>query len=550
MTPVEIRNIYVLIQVIGCVILTLELIYVSLQKPSNLQKHFIIILLMFIISFLGYLIELIADTKMGSFIGCSLGYVSKPFAMVANMFLLCEYANIKIKKPFIIAIIVFFIFLSLMEMTNPLHYQYYSYVEYDPTKIGSPLKVGHGLFWYIYMAASFLIFFAYSGIVFYEFKQSKTKQAKQMAVLLFFVALFAFVGLFLFIFGLTYNYDTTLFGMMLSSLMFLILLTKYRMFDALTTAQNKALNENGDGLLVLDARLALTYYNDTASEILPELKENMGRTTEHIIISELDKLNTKEPIFIKDKVYELVVDEDYVGRRKILIGKSYIFKDITEHYYRGENLKKEVNKVTSKLVSLQRNALVAFAGIVEARDGNTGEHIKNVSTGAYLIARELKNNPNYKGLDDKYIEMIRECAPLHDIGKVYISDSILLKPGKLTPEEMEVMHTHPQKGYEIIEQAVKQIEEPIYVKTCQEIALGHHERWDGTGYPKKLKGDKIPLSARIVAVADVYDALRMKRSYKDAYSKEKAIEIIKEETGTHFDPEIVEAFLKIVDKVG
>jgi len=125
----------------------------------------------------------------------------------------------------------------------------------------------------------------------------------------------------------------------------------------------------------------------------------------------------------------------------------------------------------------------------------------------------------------------------------------LLKPGKLTPEEYEIIKTHAQKGREICENSLKDIEEPIYTELAMEISGGHHEWWNGKGYPKGLKEEEIPLSARIIAVADVYDALRMERSYKKAYSKEESIRIIQEETGSHFDPTIVEAFLKIVDSL-
>jgi len=550
MDGLTLRYIYAVIQVIGVVILIGELIYVSFQKPSTLQRTLLVILFTILISHVGYFIELIADDITTAYIGCCLGYLGKPFALMASLLLLLEYANIKIKKGYILGVTLFFLFLTCMVVTNKYHNLYYTDIAFDTQKSGSPLViVGHGIFWYVYMISSFSIFFAFSFIAFYEFKNSKTSQARQMAIILFFVIFFAFLGLFLYIFKLTFNYDSTLLGIMIGTILLLILFTKYRMFGSITEAQHKALNESKNGIIVVDARMSISYFNATAKSIVPELKINMGRKVEGKIIDDVENLKEGEIIHVNDKVYSLSFDNEVVGNKRF-VGKTYTFKEITEHYNYQETLNNEIKRVTKKLQGIQRNALISFADIVEARDGNTGEHVKSVSKTANLIATALRKNRKYAfSLTSDFISTITECAPLHDIGKISVPDHILTKPGKLTPEEFEIMKTHTLRGYQIIQDSIKELEEPNYVRISSEIALSHHERWDGTGYPNKLKGDDIPLSARIIAVADVYDALRMKRSYKDSYSKEKSIEIITEESGTHLDPEIVEAFLSIKDKL-
>ena len=152
-------------------------------------------------------------------------------------------------------------------------------------------------------------------------------------------------------------------------------------------------------------------------------------------------------------------------------------------------------------------------------------------------------------LSDEYRQLMYKAAPLHDIGKIKISDSILNKPGRLTPEEFDVIKTHTIEGAKIIEQTLRNIENNDYIETAEQMALYHHEKWNGTGYPMGLAGEQIPLCARIMAVVDVFDALTSKRVYKDAFSVDKAIDILKESSGSHFEPELVDEFIKIRSKI-
>ena len=198
------------------------------------------------------------------------------------------------------------------------------------------------------------------------------------------------------------------------------------------------------------------------------------------------------------------------------------------------------------IVNMQSAIIWDFAEMVEARDKCTGDHIKTTSAYVEAIARELKKEGKYTDiLTEEYIEKLRLMAPLHDIGKIKISDLILNKPGRLTDEEFELMKTHTVEGRNILMASSSFAGSEIYLKEAVEMATYHHERWDGRGYPSGLKGDDIPLSARIMAVADVFDALISKRSYKEPFTFEKAVAIIREESGSHFDPIVAEAFLRI-----
>lgn len=213
----------------------------------------------------------------------------------------------------------------------------------------------------------------------------------------------------------------------------------------------------------------------------------------------------------------------------------------------NEILEEQVEERTRRLAALQDAIIIAMASLAETRDNDTGHHIRRTQHYVRELALCLRKNPKYtEELDDAFIATLYKTAPLHDIGKVGVPDRILLKPGRLTPEEFDEMKRHTVYGRDAIIAAEKTMEEPEnFLITARDIAYCHHEKWDGTGYPRGLAGDTIPLSARLMAIADVYDALITKRVYKDAMHHDKASGIIEEGKGTHFDPDVVDAFLEM-----
>ncbi len=198
-----------------------------------------------------------------------------------------------------------------------------------------------------------------------------------------------------------------------------------------------------------------------------------------------------------------------------------------------------------RIINYQKNMILSLSNLVENRDNDTGEHVRRTSTYVYLLAKATKASGYYiETLTERYVDMLYRAAPLHDIGKIAVSDLILKKPAKLTPEEYEQMKIHTTRGEQIVKEVLGPSNDPEYVRIAGEIAKGHHEHWDGTGYPSNLKGEQIPLSARIMAIADVFDALVTQRCYKQAFPLEQAFEIIKESSGSHFDPVLVEVFIE------
>jgi len=243
----------------------------------------------------------------------------------------------------------------------------------------------------------------------------------------------------------------------------------------------------------------------------------------------------------RNKTIEVECNTKQVEKDGSIVGMQMVLRDITDR-----------KKLESALIESNKNVqdariatILGLAKLAEYRDSDTGAHLERIREYSKILAEELAKLPRYKGyITKEYIDDLYNSSILHDIGKVGIPDSILLKPGRLTPDEFEIVKQHSKLGGDAIRAIETKIKGKSFLTLGKEIAYYHHERWNGKGYPEGLKGEEIPLSARIVALADVYDALTSKRTYKEAFSHEKAKDIIIGERGSHFDPDIVDAFIK------
>jgi putative two-component system response regulator len=210
-----------------------------------------------------------------------------------------------------------------------------------------------------------------------------------------------------------------------------------------------------------------------------------------------------------------------------------------------DHLQALVDQQTAETLRTQEATLIAIAALAETRDPETGGHLHRTQQYVRLVAEELGADPRFAPLlSPEAIDLLFKSAPLHDVGKVGISDRVLLKPGRLTPEEFAEVKKHTLYGWNALKSANRHMGRESFLRCAAEIALTHHERWDGSGYPHGLKGERIPLSGRLMAIADVYDALISRRVYKSPLSHGDAVRIIAEDSGRHFDPAVVDAFLR------
>lgn len=272
-------------------------------------------------------------------------------------------------------------------------------------------------------------------------------------------------------------------------------------------------------------------------------------------------------LMLKTPLYDICIFYDYSDaiRNKLPYAYSFAYGvavtssffetiiknklSLTKERY-AKNLEKDVAAKTKHIKEMQNSIIYSFAEIIESRDNTTGYHIKRSKEYVKLIVNLLKEEEIYQDiLTKEYIDAVCMGAPLHDIGKIAISDSILLKGDKLTEAEFEIMKLHTIKGQDLISNSLINFEDELSFLVTKQMITYHHEQWDGNGYPFKIKGEKIPLCARIMAIADIFDSLVSKRPYKEPFELEEAINIIKDYGGNHLDPIIVNVFVKNSNKI-
>lgn len=285
-------------------------------------------------------------------------------------------------------------------------------------------------------------------------------------------------------------------------------------------------------------------------DVFSMLKSN-DRTKSIPIIA----LNTLSEMIDKTKIFSIGA-ADYITKP---FNRSEIYSKVNTHITirklqfeleeKNKSFNKLVNEKVLEISNAQLSTILAMTKLAESRDDDTGKHIERIQSYVELLSRYMSLKPKYREKITKdFIYNIVHSSPLHDIGKVAISDNILLKPDKLTDTEFNIMKKHTVIGSQNLISVMKIYPQNLFVKMGIDISRSHHERWDGRGYPDGLRGEQIPMCARIMAIADVYDALRSERVYKKPISHAESAQIMSEQKGTHFDPEIFECFMEIQDE--
>ena len=344
-----------------------------------------------------------------------------------------------------------------------------------------------------------------------------------------------------------------------------ILLIKYfehlNMYDMSSNIVNSIEKMKEYGYIVFDEKYRYMNANDYIRELFPEIKEWIvdkavpasGSYVYQEIVQYLknwdETRDDKKIIHVKDRYFQLDIRKLSYGRKKD-VGYLLEFVDRTaeQKYYHAieaynRTLKNEVAEKTADVMHMKDMMVLGMADMVESRDNSTGGHIKRTSEVIKVFSDKLKHCECKYNFDEHFLMQVEKAAPMHDLGKIAIDDKILRKPGKYTPEEYNEMKRHPEEGARIVENILRGVEEDEFVEIAKNIAYYHHEKWNGTGYPCGLANVQIPVEARIMALADVFDALVSKRCYKEAFSYDKAFEIINESLGEQFDPELGRIFI-------
>ena len=352
----------------------------------------------------------------------------------------------------------------------------------------------------------------------------------------------------------------------LSLVTFLVIAYKVNLCNISDTAIDSMIQEKGLAYISCDFRYRYLGSNDFAKVLIPELADKTvdevigykpsERKLRHFLddFSEdesnntfLYTLNLDDDDPDNDEFYNVNVGYLYDGAKKR--GYFITFTDDTPNrkYMQlidsyNEDLKTEVEEKTEHIIEMHDNLIMSLAMMVESRDNSTGGHIKRTSKGVEILIGEMRKEGKIP-LSDEFCHDVIKAAPMHDLGKIAVDDAVLRKPGRYTPEEYDQMKKHAAEGAKVIHEILLNTDDESFKVVAENVAHYHHERWDGSGYPEKLSGESIPLEARIMAIADVYDALVSKRVYKDAYDFKKADSIIMEGMGTQFDPSLETAYV-------
>jgi len=336
--------------------------------------------------------------------------------------------------------------------------------------------------------------------------------------------------------------------------LYLVIIYRLSLYDITDTAVDSLVQTGATGFASFDFKLNYLGSNQTAKDVFPELNnltvdlpisgnEFMAATVQKWLQAfEADQTQSEFLYEKGESTYQIDVQYLYSGKRKR--GYQLFITDDTkdQRYIKllnsfNSELQAEVDKKTAHIVEMHDNLILSMATMVESRDNSTGGHIRRTSEGVRLLI-EVMRRDEASELSDEFCRNIVKAAPMHDLGKIAVDDDILRKPGRFTPEEFEQMKMHAPEGARIVHEILKDTDDQAFRVIAENVAHYHHERWDGSGYPKGLAGEGIPIEARIMAIADVYDALVSKRVYKEAMSFEAADAIIMEGMGAQFDPSL------------
>ncbi|MBO4680836.1 MAG: HD domain-containing protein [Clostridiales bacterium] len=348
-----------------------------------------------------------------------------------------------------------------------------------------------------------------------------------------------------------------------AQVIYLIIVHRLCLYDVTDLGVDSLVKQGDTGFMSFDFDDNFLGSNEAANKVFPELKElqvdsyaGKKLQVKNTILKWLDdfkKDESKDRIYheVDDKIYLITIRYLYDGKRRV--GYQFFVTDDTasRKYMKllatyNDSLSKEVMEKTEGIVQMHNRLILGMATMVESRDNSTGGHIRRTSDVVRILIDEIRQDASKDkknilllfgrdGFTDEFCDDVIRAAPMHDLGKIAVPDAILSKPGKFEPGEFEIMKTHAAEGARIVDSILEGTEDDSFHKVAVNVAHYHHERWDGSGYPQKLKGEEIPIEARIMAIADVYDALVSKRVYKDEFSFEQADKIMMESFGKHFD---------------
>ena len=542
---------YIFYDVLFALSILLTIFYVMIWH-KHFDVHITLIFILVPIETLGYCLlahcetfeAAVAINKLTYFGGCYLGLVI--------LFAVCSLCDIKINKWVKLALLSASTIAYLSALTvgySDIFYKSITMEKVNGVVVFTKEYNYMHTFFYIVVIVDFLLSFA--AMIYANIK--KKQVSNRVIRLLYFPAVISVLAFF----GgrrVIKNLELLPLAYVFAQVVYLLIIYRLRLYDITESAIDPLVNKGDTGFVSFDFKYRYLGSNQTSKDIFVSLNQmpvdkplDENNDFDKNVLSWLEAFKEDEAksvvyYSINDHIYEVSITYLYDGKRKR--GYQLFITDDTKNqqYIKllnsfNEELTKEVEEKTANIVKMHNKFVLGMATMVESRDNSTGGHIKRTSEGVRILLDEIRQDPN-DNIDDKFYFNMIKAAPMHDLGKIAVDDVILRKPGKFTPEEFEIMKTHSEKGVGIIRQILADTDDDYFKGIAENVAHYHHERWDGSGYPHKLIGEEIPYEARIMAIADVYDALVSKRVYKDSMSFSEADKIMMESFGKHFDPSL------------
>lgn len=505
------------------------------------------------VTVLGALLRALASDAGEAIIALKIQYIGGaflPLLITLSILNLCKIEQTRLLRA-VLFLISFSIYCSVLTIgSSNIFYKAFSFEKVDG--IGLLADKQYGFMHHVFIAS--VILYSLIGLIAIIYSYNMKKDvSRKILVLLFLPEFFSVMGFFgQKMSGL--NIEFTPFTFVIAQMVYLLIVYRVALYN-IDDSLVDTLVETGDtGIISVDLDYHYLGSNETAREIFPHLRNiaidsdvTDGGALSISLISWIehfkeDNRNNTFSYESKNHYYRVDVRSLIVGRRKS--GYQFFLTDNTpdQEYIKlldkfNTDLEEEVRRKTDRIVKMHDKLILSMAMMVESRDNSTGGHIMRTSEGVRILINEMIKDDAFQ-MSDKFCRDIIKAAPMHDLGKVAVDDAVLRKPGKFTPEEFEKMKAHAAEGAKIVHKILEDTDDEEFKTIAENVAHYHHERCDGSGYPNGLTKNEIPLEARIMAIADVYDALVSKRVYKDRMSFEKADEIMMESFGKHFDEDL------------
>ena len=553
---------------------TFALVLFSRRGANTLE---ILMSVCVMISNSGYFILSCSRNLQEAVLANALAYVGGVFLPLLIVYILIDYSDSKVPTWFSVVILLINIFVFVSTVLTDRFPYFYAGLKFDPSSPSPLIKEPGQIYYirYIILAvevglAAFFTILTYLGKRSASFRLMVTYAGSLFGVMLVYLGS-RFFGL---------KYEIIPFFYLICTLILDYVVARSTIYNVNLSVQEKINELSTFGYIVFDRKYNYVGSNSVSEKFFPEIAN--ARIDSKIIakdyalkdllkwvakcaseVEDSDKKQNKykKSIVINDRspserrYLECEMSFIHFGFRNHVTGYLVEITDDTEQHnmiesmsFRGETLKREVERQTKRAKSMQMSTILGMAAMIESRDNSTGGHINRTSACVALFVEHLRKLDDYN-MSENYWDSVINAAPLHDLGKIAVDDAILRKPSGLTDEEYEKMKIHAPYGAKIMSKVLEDVEDKEFVRVATNVAHYHHEKYNGTGYPDQLRGESIPFEARIMALADVFDALASRRYYKDPMSYDEAFELIRQELGHHFDPHLGRIFISLKKEI-